>query len=231
MARSRRRPTRRRRVRTDWVYRGNTWTLAEPQVQVGTAGTYNDLAGGVKTQVIGIGNAQSLVLLDSSDFYAELAMQGNISAAAGNPVMQTGEARAEKRRQVVRAVEGLIHVEPATWAIGNNMYWCFRLGIWEQTEREVFSLDPNYSAWTDTSVAFNNVSVGHYANMKRTNLKEWRIMEVFNSNLSFWNIRVRWRGRRVLEPHECFGIYSEGGAGSVNIRYHTYLRTLVEVRD
>lgn len=229
MARSRRRPMRRTspRRRADWVYRGN-----DRQIGIGISvftslGTY-DMT--VHTINSGVANAQSKVLYDSQNYFALLGRGGVGTAANVSTIPQIGRvARAEGRKAVMRAVEGYLFCEPTTWSLGQVAALGMRLGAFEQDMTGVFSLDSGFSMWENEAIQ-PFTYVGNYANNGRQNAREWRRMWFFTDTgvpaARFF--RFRWTGRRVLQPNECFGIYTELGSTSVNLRTQWWFRTLVE---
>lgn len=218
MARSRRRRApmvRKSRRRADWVYRHHAYTPIG-----GAADSLGTYAPRIITQVSGIATAQSHVLYDSQNWLATSG-QGGINTNA----VLSRSGRAEGRNPTILATEGIIYVEPSTWAIGNLIAYGWRLGVWEQDLTGVFSLDPQYSMWVESAPG---PVCGQWANNGRNNAAERRIHYGFSDNQAFMVLRVKWRGRRILKPNECWGIYTELESTSVNVRQQFWLRSLVE---
>lgn len=227
MARSRRRmPARKARRRADWVYRGNG-----RQIGIGVSG-FDDLGtydGNIHTITSGVANAQSKILYDSQNYFAMLGRGGVGTASNVSTIPQIGRvARAEGRKPVIRAVQGTIYMEATAWAIGNLIAAGFRMGAFEQDLTGVLSLDSGYSMWDNEGVQ-PFTYVGNYANNGRGNAWERRYHHFFTSTTpSALVISVNWKGRRVLQPNECWAIYCELESTSVNARAQWWLRTLVE---
>lgn len=227
-----RRRTRRTKVRTrlDWVYRGHAYQISEPQVQADVLGTYIPHNSLISLSA-GPTLAQSHILVDSADWFVDIGRMGNtIPASALGPVAIGGEARPERRGALIRAVEGIIMIAPSAWALGNEVHVGVRLGVFEQDVTGVFALDSGYSMMLDQTTANQNTNVGHWANMKRSNLREWRLSDCYVSGggKCMWTMHIRWRGRIRLQPHECLGLYTEAASGSVETRNRYFLRTLLE---
>jgi len=183
-------------------------------------------SGFIPAHLTGPANAQSHVLYDSQN-YTRQVLGGQFGVGLG----QLGRvARAEGRRPLILAVEGIVYWEPSTWALGNLMAIGMRLGVFEQDPGNgVFLVDAAYSMWVDEpAVASSSLStVGDWANNGRGNAWERRIHYGFSDNQAFTVTRIRWRGRRALQPNECFGLYTELEPTSVNTRTQYWLRTLV----
>lgn len=224
MARSRRRrtPTRRKARKADWVYRHHVIDSNNNPAVFDQLGTYEP---GIVSHATGVDQAQSHILYDSQNYIAHVAA-GGVIAPTGLPHLQ-GQARAEGRKPLILAVEGIVYWEPSMWALGNLMAIGMRMGVFEQDQRlGVFSLDVGYSMWLNATGA-QQQRVGAWANNGRNNAWERRIHYGFSDNQAFVVVRVNWRGRRRLEPNECFGLYTELEGTSVGTRTQYWLRTLV----
>lgn len=224
MAKTRRRRSfntpRKRRMRADWVYRSHAYGPFNEALDL--LGTYEE---DVVSQSSGIANAQSHVLYDSRDYIATQGTQG-ANFLADLPAYIGPAGRAEGRNPTILRTEGIIYVEPSTWALGNLIAWGGRIGAFEQDGTGVFSLDAAYSMWVnETTSTFQQV--GHWANNGRGNAWERRVHYGFSDNQQFVVIRVKWNGRRILKPNECWGLFTELESTSVTTRSQYWLRTLV----
>lgn len=218
MARSRKARSRAVRVRPDWVYRANLTTGASPLNASDVLGTYDF---GVKAISTGASNAQVLWLYDSRN-----RMGSNVLRQSSTTFgYLAGSARAEGTRPKVHAVEGLIYVEPSTWAAGNLMAMGFRIGAYEQDPYTgLASLDPDYTMWNTSAT---QPQAAFYANDRSFNMWESRNFKSFGDNGSIMVVRVRARLNWSLSANFGLGLYVEGELTSVNCRYQCWLRTLV----
>lgn len=207
-----------RRPKADWVYRNNLLN----------AGAYADGLGTYEPQVIahstGVINAQSHVLYDSHNYLS--------ASRSATPLLGFGftrsHARAAGRKPTILAVEGIVYWEPSVWAAGNLMAIGMRIGAYEQDVSGVFSLDPNYSMWVQQlGAGTDSTNPAYWANAGRQNAWERRVHYGFSDNSVFKVVRVSWRGRRVLNDNECWGLYTELEGTSVNTRTQYWLRSLV----
>lgn len=211
-------------MRADWVYRPFERSLESGGLLQSPPGTYDTVE---VSQAAGIANAQSRILYDSKDYIAHLTTRGIVSAGVAR--MLPGEARSEGRKPCMRAVEGVIFVTPSDWALGNSIKLGLRLGVWEQAmDTGTFLIDADYSMWSTSAVPHSTPSL--WANNTRNNAMERRYAFAFNNEVvtPTFTLKFRWRGRKFLEPNECFGVYQETETGSSGIRTEYWLRTLVE---
>lgn len=172
------------------------------------------------------------VLYDSRNHLAVMA--GMVTTATAENVLTsfTRAGRAEGRKPVIYAVEGFVHLQPDTWAIGSTMRIGWRLGVFEQeAQTGLASVDGAYSMWADQAASgtpFNTVAM--FANTGRW-VREGRIIREFatTNNMTDFYIVPRWRSRRgvALRENEMFGLYIEVGASGVATRTQSWLRTLV----
>lgn len=123
--------------------------------------------------------------------------------------------------------EGIVYVEPTTWALGSLIAWGFRIGIFEQDPMSgAIGLDPSYSMWA-TGPGSGDPNPATWANQGRTNIHERRIHYGFSDNATFTVQKFRVPIGRRLQDHECLAVYFEGENTSVDIRTQWWLRTLV----
>lgn len=219
MARTRRRVSRgtssARRVKADWVYRPSSRQISPQPAGSDLVGTYEQ---GVRTLNSGLGNAQGLVLYDSSNY---LQVQGRSPAGQSSI---TGAARAEGAKPTILAVEGTLFFEPTTWALGNVIALGVRLGVLEQDSAlPVPVVDTDYSMWVNGATT----EPARFANNGRSNMREWRMWRGFSDNGAVFQAHFRWRGRRKLEGTEALFLWMELQTTSVNLRYQTWFRSLV----
>lgn len=207
------------RRKLDWVYRPN---YRQDSVQGFDAtdllGTYDP---DLRTYLSGVANSGAWVLYDSQNRLINVMRGGSGSNLAA---IMPNAARAEGRNTYIHSVRGTVYIEPTTWALGNLIAWGFRIGIFEQDpESGAMLFDPAYSMWVS---AGGGITVANWANMGRQNLWERRVHFGFSDNQRFTVMGVQCRVNRVLQPHECLGVYFEGESTSVNVRCQTWLRTL-----
>lgn len=217
MARSRRRSSA-KTARKDWVYRPNLFAIAAPYNAIDAAGTYDIAVRGLTT---GFATAQCLWLLDSANRRKTAPMM--LSTAGGG--IMAGSAMPEGKRTRVHAVEGMIYVEPSTWAVGNLMALGLRIGAYEQDPTSgLASVDADYTMW---SAAINATKTSYYANDRGYNQWETRAFKSFGDNGSIMIVRIRARLKYSLNAGYGLGLWVEGESTGVNVRYQTWLRTLV----
>lgn len=212
------------RPRADWVYRQHA-IRADNGAQVDSLGTYDD---GLVSQTGGIAQAQSHILYDSHDQLGVWTASG-IEVPAGTPArLVSRAARAEGRRATILAVEGCVLLSPGEWALGNLVAWSWRMGAFEQDRTGVFSLDAQYSMWV-TGGATPFEPPAQWANFRRLNAKEDRVWHAFDADRlnPLFKVRIFWKGRRTLDPRDCWGLYTEMENTSIGIDQQFWLRTLV----
>jgi len=213
-----------RRPRADWVYRQHA-IRQDTGAQVDSLGTYDD---GIVVQATGIANAQSHILYDSHDQLATTTASG-VEVPAGTPQrLISRAARAEGRKATVLATQGVILLSISNWVLGNVLAYGWRLGAFEQDRTGVFSLDAQYSMWV-TAGATPFEPVAQWANFRRLNAKEGRFFRSFNADQlnPLFVVPIFWRGRRTLDPRDCWGIFTELEGTSVNVSQQFWLRSLV----
>lgn len=222
---------RKRRGRVDWVYRPNAPTIGTGTIGNDNLGTYEYAT---RTLSTGVANANTLVLYDSANWFADMTRG---SVGLGSIVGGMGglgrQARASGRKPIIRAVEGVIICQPTTWALGSQMGLGVRCGVYQQSMEGPAQLDLQESMFIDNNV-FPREQISWYANSVRKNVWERRYYKAFGDASTTPSIvmKVRFRCRKFLDDNEGFFLYLESpGSGimsSVNVRYVTFLRTLVE---
>lgn len=207
------------RPRMDWVYRPN---VAAETISPWVGG--NDLIGSYDENLFGessgLNGASSRILYDSHNRIATVMRTGT-----GLSVPMANAARVSGRGPMMHRVQGIIYVEPTTWAIGNLIAWGWRIGVFEQDPGSgAIELDADYSMWTQSASA---IPVASWANQRRVNLWERRVHYGFSDNATFTVQKLNVPLKVRLQDHECLAIYTEGEATSVNVRVQYWLRTLV----
>lgn len=221
MARTRRRRFSPRRRKADWVYRGNALgnSVDPPLDNTDTLGTYTSAIVSIAS---GLANARGHILYDSQNRFLTLMGPSLGGVATGNRA-----ARAEGQKPLMLAVEGGLYFEPSAWAVGNVVSYGIRLGVFEQDPNLGSLLLPaDYSMWNTGSSNGPDV----YANNGRMNAREWRWAKGYTDAGTTSVARFhyfRWKGRRRLEPNECFALYCEVPSTSVTGRFQFWFRTLV----
>lgn len=218
-----------RRPKADWVYRGMFETPgseppADPWVSEAQGlASYTEFVG---TFAAGPTSARFLVLYDSRNRLAELASTWSVAGGFNSIAMMPRAARAEGKKPLILASEGQIYLRANTWALGNIMAWGYRIGVFEQDPLTgLVVLNADYSMW-NTSADWND-QVSTWANQSGW-VQERRFWRTFNADFpSDTSFSYRWRGRRRLKEHECFGIYLEAESTSVNMLTQPWCRTLV----
>lgn len=207
---------RRQSRRLDWVYRSNSFDTAGALVD--DQGTYADTA-----QTLATNTSLAAVLYDSHNYVASTVGQ---TPADGPRVRVLAPARAEGRKTLISRVEGQMFVRPSTWALGSQMKFGVRFGIFEQDPIVgAFLIDPNYSMFT--SGALPVAQAANWANDRKWQL-ERRWWVEFNDNNRILQLRFRFRVNRNLNPNECYGFYMENApTESVTIGSRFWFRTLV----
>lgn len=217
MARGRRRGAVVRKHR-DWVYRPNSVASAAPLNSVDGLGTYEFA---VRSLTTGQASAQVLWLVDAEDRDTMIARTS--SAASG---FLSAAAKPSTARRKTLMVEGQMYFEPSTWALGNVLAVGMRIIVCEQDVLTgLGSLDADYTMWNPTTVG---QQAAFFANDRQLNLAERRMWWGFSDNGQVMQARFRLRVPWTLQPHHGLGLYLESPTTSVNLRYQTWLRTLVE---
>lgn len=223
MARARRA---RQRRRTDWVYRPNARLLGgggSPLDGADTSGTYE---AQVRSLTTGITSAHVLWLVDAADRDTSVYVTSNTRVSG----LQKS-AKPEGKRTRVRFVEGHIYFEPQTWAVGNIMAMGVRICALEQDYLTGnASVDPDMTMWLGTGSTLGASAASFYANDKQLCMYEQRMYKAFSANdQSIMVMRIRARLNWALQAHHGLALWMEGETTGVNVRYQTWLRTLVEV--
>jgi len=217
MAKSRRRMrTAPRRGRADWVYRPSVYD--EAGIIQEDLGTYEPASA---TLTPGPTTAFGKVLYDSHN---RLTYVADV-AGVGLPYTRAG--RAEGRNPLILRVQGVLHIQPTTWAVGNSYDICYRIMANEQSAVDGFmSLDTAYSAFDVIGPPMNSPAV--FANSKFL-IHEKRVFHAFSggNDTERKTIRFDVRMRRSLSPNFALFLYMESATGSVNVRHRRWLRTLV----
>lgn len=223
----------RRRRRADWVYRTDAFFQAPSSgtIQLYDAlGSYTNALKGISA---GAQNAQALMLYDSANAMAHIPHSGIDTTGVTPTVLPIlgGEARAEDNPRVtILGVEGVVWHFASDWTLGSELEVGTRIGVFEQDNvTGLVSVDAEYTMF----IAGGNVaqSPATWANNGRNNAWERRLYLAFTpgSERNYIVQPVKWRGRRVLEPNECFAFYMERNANSVSGSFNIWLRTLVAV--
>jgi len=227
MAKSRR--SRRPREKADWVYRGfvgNAYDQFEEPFGDTEASGLPSYSQFVVSQSAGAESAGFLVLYDSQNRMAHLMGTATTTSGASYGMLP-GAGRAEGKRAKILATEGVMFLEPSTWALGNVLSIGMRLGAWDQDpETGLVSLPAAYSMWSNVTGSVQT-DVSLWANSYNHVLERrfWRGFNTSESNI--FPQRLRWRGRRTLRPNEAWGIYLEVPPTAVAIRRQSWFRSLV----
>jgi len=210
--RSGRRFARRRRV--DWVQNPETYTH-----------TMTAMTAGASESVAGV-----LVFPEQAE---------RVGYGGGDPPEDNwlGAARANTRsKQIVRACRGQIEMRPiGTWTGEGVRSWGFRIAKFKYDVNQGQIIVPIvYNMYGNDGIGVEEFT-GPYVFADAPFQWERRFNGAFNSNQPdpWWTIPVKWSGRVVLEPDECFAIYVEGDDqfGGASMNFRTWLRSLVEVPD
>lgn len=205
-----------RRPKADWVYRNCIYDDAGA-LQEGL-GSYDPA---VTTLTPGPITASGKVLYDSNN---RLAYVADV-AGVGLPYVRN--MRAEGRNPLCLRVQGVVLIQPTTWAIGNAYNLCMRLMVNEQSAIDsAMTLDTAYSAFQVIGSPMNTPAT--WANSKNL-IAEKRIFHAFSGGNDTERKAIRWdvRFRRSLKSNEALFLYSETETASVNLRMFFWLRTLV----
>lgn len=217
MAKSRRKATARRssRPKADWVYRANV-RAAAPLVGADALGTYEPAVRNINS---GHQEGNAIVLYDSHNYVA-----GAVRTPSALGVLPNA-GRAEGSKATALRVEGQMYLEPSTWAVGNIMAAGMRIFVAEQDIASgLCLLDPDYSMWENTVTT----QPADFANNYRMNMREVRFFQGFDTNDVLWSIRFGWRGRMRLQANEALWLWLELEGTSVNGRYQSWFRTLIQ---
>lgn len=207
MARSRRAPVKRARVRKDWVMNPFTYVSSNITLPSGVVGSTSQ-------PLTFSQQAQRQIAFGADNALAPIA---NIFSSAAFP---------ERGGQQVFMVKGEIHVEPSAWAAGNFVRFGWRLYVSEQDMQTGGAVNAvNYSMFQDggTTDAYQWANDGFLA--------ERRLYRDFGDGDVGWQVPVFWSSRRGIRigPNRALFIHLEGSADSVSLRVRPYLRTLMRV--
>lgn len=180
-------------------------------------GTYDPA---IMLLIPGVATANAAVLYDSHNRIADTMPTGG-----GVPTMPRA-ARAEGSRAKIIAVEGQMIYAPSVWALGSSFRMGMRFGMFEQDAASgAFLIDPAYSMWITTG-GTPMLNPATWANDRQwQHERRWGMS--FGDNGQVFNARFRFKVNRSLQPNFCYGIFLESFAGSVNMTYQLWLRTLV----
>lgn len=207
-------------VKKDWVFRGSEWDddagAADPSLASYT-GAFRSLVAGEST---------ALILYDSQNYIRE-----SVGTDPANLFLNRA-ARAEGRRAQTYRVRGWLGWEATTWTLGNNVYFGWRIGAFEQDNGDGGVLVPaGYNMLAPVVFTDNQPDV--YANMQRSNAWEHFIAYHFatGNETSRRSMNLNVAARRSLAANECLALYWESALSGVNIRYSSFLSTLVSDED
>lgn len=227
MARSRRGG--KRRMRADWVYRGEEFN-ATGQVHPTQVASYTgaiDRANGAYTLTVGA--PLGLVLYDSNDYLRQGTR--TIQAVGGNVTMgwMGKEGRAEGKRPTILGVDVHLELQPSAWTLGANWALGWRLVICDQN-MSTGGLDlPGQYKMSSINARDNGSSM--WANGWGNLMEGYRYVAFMTGNETVrWSIHARWRGRRTLSSSTCLGLYVESAppaALSTTLRVTPMCRSLV----
>lgn len=206
MAKPRRRAAGRRFEKRDWVYTNDGYTASSFNQTSGVAGAF----------------AQPLCYSQGAK---RVGVQGDLYGAPGATDYRGGYSFPADRRQKVYAFDGLLMVEPTTWAIGNVLMPGARLIIGDMGPEDNSLLEEaDYSMWTNGTL----VPIQEWANDRRK-LAEWRGYRGFGDNGAPMMMRMRWSSRtgRVLEERQAVFLWLEAASAGVNMRMRLFSRLLM----
>lgn len=200
------------RVVKDWVYTGAAysglnWTL--------TAG----IAGALAFPLTYSQNAR------------KLAVHGPLNALPGVGNLESWAAIPEGGAQRIFAVDGGIYVDANTWNVGSSFKVGWRLKVFEQDPLDGTALTaPFYSMYTDNTP--NGVTIATSANEGYLREKHWSVANVAGTvvtTTSSWYVPIRWRSQRgiTLGNNTALFLYLESATGSITLRGHNRMRTLM----
>lgn len=211
------------RRKMDWVYRSNLRGLSTaPWTGTDSLGTYEFQ---VRSLTTGIAGATALWLVDAKNREMSGALTNSNQAQ-----LQPSASRPEPSRTRVHMVEGIIYIEPSTWAVGNLMAMGVRICALEQDiNTGLASVDPDMTMWLNAAAGMQQSAAAIYANDKQLCMYEQRAFKSFGDNGSIMVMRIRARLNWTLQAQHGLALWLEGESTSVNVRYQTWLRTLVSV--
>lgn len=197
------------RRKFDWVYRGKEWS-DDGVVWTTNNATYSD---DEVTVTAGAATAFVPILYDAQNY---LQSRTGYSVAGGQFRQTNRAARAEGRKPLIKATEGVMLVRPSTWAIGNRLHFVWRIMIGEQDpESGSIVLNADYTACNPAvTVPFTDVSGWRNQNVC---LAEGFVWKSFGDNGQTWLIPWRWRGKRTLGAEQGLFLYIEAQVGGSNI--------------
>jgi len=221
VARARKRFTRKRKTRGDWVYRG--WEESPDGDDFSDHETY-----GPHIWTSSSGLPAGGVLYDSRNYL--ITTTGGGITGFNVPNSMATAARAESgRRPLITMVQGYIFYEPTTWAAGTTIELGAQIGIWEQDRETGDILTPsvNWTMWEPGPTVQDQPAV--WQNAKRQNQWMTRIRRQFSTSndQAAGTIFVRAPMRARLAENECLAILLQASQGGVDVRGTLWLRSYV----
>lgn len=203
MARSKRRPTsRKRKMRGDWVYRGFE-TDGEGGPLASQVASYIALSRNTGYYTVQPGTPLGVVLYDSVEYLMTATRSG---IAAGTNTFMGREARAEGRKATALAVDGHYYVMPNAWTLGSN---------WALSARIVVCDQNTTTGGLDLPAAYNlgdSLWANGWGNLVER--RDWIAFATGNEQQR-WKFALSWKGRRSLKPHECLALYIESSGPAI----------------
>lgn len=217
-------------TRADWVYRGYEYDIQNAPV-TDQAPTYTNLSRDGLPFQIQVGSPAGLILYDSHTYLMQGVKVDN--PASGFLAFLGREARAEHGSVTIHAVEGTLYLQPTTWALGANFLVAARIIICQQDPASGAILLPATYTICGGSLGGAGIEADAavYAN-GWGNLQTRILRQAFatENDMSRFQMRFKWRGRRKLRGELCLALFVETigpGVGSVNMDIGPVFRTLV----
>jgi len=210
----------RRKSRADWVFRNDGLAFNVDGNAVFTQdelGTYSPDAAVVTSP-----SAIGLILYDSRNYLGTL----NFGGPAGLVGAMSLAGRASARKARTHMVRGSVLVDTSSWAVNDELILGLRIGVFEQSPVNGSpQVDANYSMFDNLGGA----SMAQFANQQRSNLWERRVVRAFSDSNQggVFQIPIFARTPARLNDEECLALYVELDTGSVNMRFTSWLSTLV----
>lgn len=214
-------------MRGDWVYRGQEYrqdTGVAAATQVASYIGARDRTVG--PYVLSPGTPLGVILYDSQDY---LTQGTQARVGGGNPLMMNKAARSDGKRATVLAVDAQWFLIPNAWTVGANFAVGARIVICDQN-MTTGALDlPAGYRMTGLPTFDNDPAL--YANGWGNLAERWDYIAFQTGNETVrWKFRLRWRGRRTLQPNQCLGLYLESAppaVGSTTLNVTPVCRSLV----
>jgi len=203
----------RRRPRLDWVYHDDSYS-----------NNFVDIPSGIV-------GANFFTLVDSQNAMRFMRYGAVETPVAAMPMLISGEWQRPREAQLImRAVEWYAYAAPSVWAIA-SVYGmgCRLMHAIQDPFTGLAGVPPAYSIWGTPAGGTGTTAAG-IANVKQDNIKEWRKVAAFNTNVSAPRFEWRgfWRGRWKLMASHQFGLLMEFSSVGPTMRTSMYARTLVE---